>query len=245
MNQKIKLLGIGSLVLTLLSFSDTAFACSCAKAPTPCRAYEQAEAVFIGTPKEVSRIESKDEIRNSGRAYRIFRFSVDQAFRVVNNSQVSVVTGQGAGDCGYDFKIGEQYLVYAYRDSQKMLSTSICSRTKPVRIADEDLEYIHGLSKASTGGWVFGEVFKTRRTHGGLWPLEGVKVTVVGQGKSVTVMTNKYGKFRVSSLPEGNYKVRVSPPEGLSDKSNESDVKVTDRGCATVEFWLKVDGRVK
>lgn len=40
MNQKMKLLGIGSLALTVLSFGDTAFACSCAKAPTPCHAYE-------------------------------------------------------------------------------------------------------------------------------------------------------------------------------------------------------------
>jgi Carboxypeptidase regulatory-like domain len=245
MNQKIKLLGIGSLVLTLLSFSDTAFACTCVKAPTPCQAYEQAGAVFIGIPKEVSRNESKDNTGNSGRASRIFRFSVDQAFRGVNNSQVSVITGQGAGDCGYDFKIGEQYLVYAFQDSQKMLSTSICSRTKLVRNADEDLEYIRGLSKASPGGWIFGEVFKTSRTHGGLWPLEGVKVTVVGQGKSVTMVTDKYGKFRASSLPEGNYKVRVSPPDGLTDKSNERDVKVAERGCATVEFWLKADERAK
>ncbi|MGH9753179.1 MAG: hypothetical protein ACREA2_10385 [Blastocatellia bacterium] len=238
-----KLLSIGSLVLTLASFGETAFACSCAKAPAPCQAYAQAEAVFIGTPKEVSRIESKDKI---GYGYRVFRFSVDQAFRGVNGSQVSVMTGRNDGDCGYGFKIGKQYLVYAYRIHQKQetLSTSICTRTKPVRNADEDLEVIHGLSKASPGGWVFGEVFKFNRTQGGLWPLEGVKVTVIGQGKSVAVMTDKYGKFRVSSLPEGNYKVRVLPPEGLSDGSNESEAKVADRGCATVEFWLKVDGRV-
>src|SRR5262245_30846592 len=149
MNQKLKLLGIGSLVLTLLPFSDTAFACSCAKAPTPCQAYGQAEAVFIGTPKEVSGIELKDKIENSAYRYRIFRFSVDQAFSGVNGSQISVMTGRGSGDCGYDFKIGEQYLVYAYRHYQKkeMFSTSICSRTRPVRNADEDLEVIHGLSK--------------------------------------------------------------------------------------------------
>ena len=57
MNQKLKLLGLGSLILTLLSAGESAFACSCAKAPTPRKAYEQAEAVFIGTPKEVSGIE--------------------------------------------------------------------------------------------------------------------------------------------------------------------------------------------
>ncbi|HEV2668179.1 MAG TPA: carboxypeptidase-like regulatory domain-containing protein, partial [Blastocatellia bacterium] len=127
---------------------------------------------------------------------------------------------------------------------KEMLSTSICTRTRSIRNADEDLEYIQGLSKASPGGWVFGEVFKSNRGPEGLLPLEGVKITVEGQGKSVTVTTDSDGKFRASSLPEGNYKVRVAPPEGLSAGSNESEVKVVDRGCATVTFWLVVDGRV-
>jgi hypothetical protein len=251
MNQKLKLLSIGSLVLTLLSFSDTAFACSCMGTRPPCEAYWQAEAVFIGTPKEVSWIEIEDKIENSTFKYRerVFRFSVDQAFRGVNGSQVSVMTGQGGGDCGYGFKIGELYLVYAYRDNQKkdMLSTSICTRTRPIRNADEDLEYIQGLSKASPGGWALGEISRASRTQEGvlqLLPLKGVEVTVEGQGKSVTVATDSDGKYLASALPAGTYKVRVAPPEGLSARSNESEIKVADRGCASTSFFLWIDGRV-
>jgi len=248
MNHKLKLLSIGSLVLTLLSFSDTAFACDCMGTRPPCEAYWQAEAVFIGTAKEVSWIELEDKIENSTFKYRkpVFHFAVDQAFRGVNGSQVGVMAGQGDGDCGYGFKIGERYLVYAYRDNQKkeMLYTSICARTRPLREADEDFEYIKGLSKASPGGWVFGEVFKSGRGPEGSLPLEGVKITVEGQGKSDTVTTDSEGRFHASSLPEGSYKVRVAPLEGLSDRSNEREVKVADRGCATVTFWLEVDGRV-
>jgi len=247
MNQRLKLLSIGSLALTLLSFSDTAFACTCRQPHLPCEAYGQAEAIFIGTVKELSWIEEEEKIDDLiiKRQRLVFRFSVDQAFRGVNGAQVPIITGLGGGDCGYSFKIGEQYLVYASRDYRKkeMFSTSICTRTRPVRNADEDLEYIRGLSKASPGGWVLGEIFKSSRTQERPLPLEGVKVTVEGQGKSITVATDSDGKFRASSLPEGSYKVRVSPPEGLSDRRNESEVKVIDRGCATVRFWLTVDGR--
>jgi Carboxypeptidase regulatory-like domain len=250
MNRKLKLLSIGSLVLTLLS--ETAFACDCMLSPHPCEAYWQVEAVFIGTAKELSWIEFEEKLEDLviKRKQPVFSFSVDQAFRGVNGSQVAVKTGMWEGDCGYGFKIGEHYLVYAYRDGQKkeMLATSICTRTRPISNADEDLEYIQGLSKASPGGWVFGEVFKSNRGPEGLLPLEGVKITVEGQGKSVTIMTNSDGKFRTSSLPEGSYKVRVSPPEGLSagrnESENESEVKVADRGCVTVRFELAVDGRV-
>jgi carboxypeptidase family protein len=251
MKRKLKLLSIGSLVLTLLSFSDTAFACDCAGTRPPCEAYWQAEAVFIGTPKEVSWIELEDKTENPTFKYRerVFRFSVDQAFRGVNGSQVSVMTGQGGGDCGYGFKIGELYLVYAYRDNQKkeMLSTSICTRTRPIRNAGADLEYIQGLSKASPGGWALGEISRASRTQEGvlqLLPLKGVEVTVEGQGKSVTVATDSDGKYLASSLPAGTYKVRVAPPEGLSAGSNESEIKVADRGCASTSFFLWIDGRV-
>jgi Carboxypeptidase regulatory-like domain len=248
MNRRWKLLSIGSLVLTLSSISETALACACTRPPLPCEAYWQVEAVFIGTAKELSWIEFEEKLENIvlKRKRPVFRFSVDQAFRGVNGAQVAVMTGIGGGDCGYDFKIGEQYLIYAYRDQQKkeMLSTSVCTRTRPIRNADEDLEYIQGLSKASPGGWVFGEVFKSGWAQERPLPIEGVKVTVEGQGKSVILASDGDGKFHASALPEGSYKVRVAPPEGLSDRSNESEVNVVDRGCATVRFWLTVDGRV-
>src|SRR5262245_59602415 len=143
MNQRWKLLSIGSLVLALLSLSENALACVCDLTRPPCEAYWQAEAVFIATPEELSWIEFEDNLPELviKRKQPVFSFSVDQAFRGVNGSQVAVLTGMGGGDCGYGFKIGEQYLVYAYRDGQRkeMLATSICTRTRPVRNAGADL----------------------------------------------------------------------------------------------------------
>src|SRR4030095_256476 len=124
MNRRWKLLSIGSLVLTLSSISETAFACACTRPPLPCEAYWQVDAVFIGTAKELSWIEFEEKLEDLALKPKqpVFRFSVDQAFRGVNGAQVAVVTGIGGGDCGDDFKIGEQYLIYAYRDQQKKRS---------------------------------------------------------------------------------------------------------------------------
>lgn len=244
MNQK-KLLGIGSLVLALLSFVDTAFACKCARTPTPCEAYGQAHAVFIGTAKELSWIEFEEKLEGvvAKRKQPVISFSVDQAFLGVNGSPISVMTG--GDDCGYEFKIGEQYLVYASRRQKKeMLSTSACARTRPVRNAGVDLEYIRWVSKPSPGGWVFGSVFKANQASQRSLPLEGFEVTVEGQGKSVTVTTDSDGEFHASSLPDGNYKVRVAPTNGLSARINELEVRVADHRCATAPFWLEPDGRI-
>src|SRR5262245_63030054 len=137
MNRRWKPLCIGSLVLTLLSMCETGFASVCTRPPLPCEAYWQVEAVFIGTAKELSWIEFEEKLEGFAlkRKRPVFKFSVDQAFRGVNGAQAAVMTGIGGGDCGYDFKIGEQYLVYAYRDQQKkeMLSTGVCTRTRPIR----------------------------------------------------------------------------------------------------------------
>src|SRR5258708_4102213 len=38
-------------------------------------------------------------------------------------------TGLGGGDCGFDFEVGKQYLVYAFNDEAGELSTNICTRT--------------------------------------------------------------------------------------------------------------------
>src|SRR5881409_1090518 len=73
---------------------------------------------------------------------RAVRISLDQIFRGVEGGEVEVLTGFGGGDCGCGFKQAQQYLVYAYRSDDGQLRTSICTRTKSISEADDDLAYI-------------------------------------------------------------------------------------------------------
>lgn len=84
------------------STSSPARACSCFPAGPPCQAYGSASAVFAGTAVSM---------RRPGTAYgeRVFKFSVDQAYLGVNGTEVEIFTGNGGGDCGYNFTIGERY----------------------------------------------------------------------------------------------------------------------------------------
>jgi hypothetical protein len=52
-----------------------------------------------------------------------------------------VSTGYGGGDCGYLFKPGVDYLIYAH-GSPNDLSVVICSRTAELSHAGEDLSYL-------------------------------------------------------------------------------------------------------
>src|SRR5205823_463106 len=56
--------------------------------------------------------------------------------------RVSVRTEGNEGMCGFGFKTGRDYLVYAFRDqraAETMLETSICTRTQELPGADADI----------------------------------------------------------------------------------------------------------
>jgi hypothetical protein len=65
------------------------------------------------------------------------------------DSVAVVGTGGGGGDCGYGFAAGEIYLVYAFERAGR-LYTTICTRTRLVRDAAEDLA---SLGPPSVDSW--------------------------------------------------------------------------------------------
>ena len=125
-------------------------ACSCAGSGSPCEAYGEASAVFTGIVTGGSLIKIKDR----GDEYQQLKlsFSIEENFRGVEGSVTEVITGLGYADCGFGFERGGRYLVYAYRSQEdKKLYTSICTRTRSLPEAGEDLKYLRGLSSASPG----------------------------------------------------------------------------------------------
>jgi Carboxypeptidase regulatory-like domain len=146
------------------------------------------------------------------------------------------------------FKHGERYLVYTYTNSQNnKLYTSICSRTRTLSNADEDLQYIRGLSSAKPGALIYGEVRRYRHEAKGRsqeTAMEGIKINIDGEQGQVETRTDLKGQFSVSGLPGGAYKIKISLPIGLMSHQAEREIKVADRGCALVHFGVVSDGRL-
>lgn len=57
-----------------------------------------------------------------------------------------VLTGRGEGDCGFHFQPGVEYLIYARRLPSGDLVTDICTRTRQITGAREDLAILDGAS---------------------------------------------------------------------------------------------------
>lgn len=106
------------------------FACSCTMPRAPSEELKKATAVFSGMVTDIDR-------NLTGYGYKV-KFDVEKIWKGISDKTVVVSTGMGGGDCGYGFKEGEKYFVYAYGDISS-LSASICSRNRLLSAAGDEL----------------------------------------------------------------------------------------------------------
>src|SRR5262245_51732739 len=159
-------------VFLLITMGAGAFACSCIGSAPPCQQVWNVSAVFAGTvvaidqPDLLPRLPPGEGVPSNRSVARrqnpsqptefpkkVVRFAIKEAWNGVSagEKEIEVETGLGGGDCGYGFERGEDYLVYAYRSPQGRLTTGICSRTRRLSAAEEDLAYLRSLDKAKEG----------------------------------------------------------------------------------------------
>lgn len=152
-------------------------ACSCIKAGPPPVEFNKYTAVFSGTVTYITDkrnfgiIMIEEAMRLAGFHPSIYymerfwgykvTFAVSKSWKFVEATSIQVDTGYGMGDCGYNFFVGNDYLVYASRahgNPGGYLVTSICSRTAELSQAADDLSYLNTLptlklKPASHGIW--------------------------------------------------------------------------------------------
>lgn len=124
------------LIVSLMFAAEAGFACSCAPPRSAAEELERAAAVFSGKVVEIKKHKQAENIFTAVEV--IFR--VERSWKGAEGETVSVFTSGWSAACGYGFKGGRTYLVYAHRDAEGRLSTSTCSRTRRLKDAREDLE---------------------------------------------------------------------------------------------------------
>lgn len=247
----------GLAFIALLLVAQTASACSCAfGGGAPCQEYWRVDAVFSGTVVSSGRITVDHGSYKSD--MRLLRMTVEQPIRGIQSAELDVITGWGGGDCGYGFQVGKRYLVYAYRDAKdNRLSTSICTRTRPLADADDDLAFIRALPTSGMAGLVFGKV--GRRNYewkeGEQWfrPVADAELTIEGRTTQYQAQSDAKGNFWIEKVLPGKYLVKLKLPSGLIRNSLrkdegattvENEIEVAAHGCAETVFYLESDTRV-
>jgi len=129
-----------SIFLIALTASDV-FACSCFQPEdVPIEkqvkdAYTKSTLVFVG---EVVEIIKKPDV------YSV-RFKVEKTWNKNFQKEITVSTAKQSNLCGYSFRVGKKYLVYANGENNN-LSTNICTRTASV-VSNKDIAFLNKIKK--------------------------------------------------------------------------------------------------
>ena len=131
-----------------------ASACQCTMLPggqDADRALAYSVAVFSG---EVVKIAPPSPFK-SGADLETDTFRVSEVWKGPEQRTLEVHTALFGASCGYPFKEGQEYLVYAYT-GKRGLEVDLCNGTQPLSEAQADLGVL-GAGKKPTGGGVLSD----------------------------------------------------------------------------------------
>lgn len=114
----------------------SSLACTCAPPQSASQELNRSTAVFSGKVLEVKRHKRSADLFASVQVI----FEVEKVWKGIDSKTVSIFTSSQSSACGYGFKEGRTYLVYAHGIAERRLATSICSRTSKLKDAREDLK---------------------------------------------------------------------------------------------------------
>lgn len=132
------LFSISVIILVTFSHTKPARTCSCLPPPPPAKAFAEADAVLMGKVVSFELLPSMDR--------RMAGIAVLKIWKGEKNDADSIFTGPHSAACGYDFEVGQTYVIYAFKDEGGKLYTHLCTRTAPVEQATEDLKFLESLS---------------------------------------------------------------------------------------------------
>jgi len=200
----------------------------------PCHEFWRASAVFAGRVISVtedtekwpwpSSVNSKEPYKPPDGLSAVHAvFEVSEPFRGVSESKIEVRGPKISSEHSIDFRVGQEYIVYAYRyQSRPYLSTSACRRTSRIENAAEDLAYARSLATSTaTGARIFGKVVRSTYPR-------PIQISLRLGEKSWKTQTNAEGDFEFTGMSVGDYQVLL--PSGAQFPARVLDV----RGCACV-----------
>ncbi len=120
-------------MLALLAGAEPVHACSCAPSGSPAEALERADSVFAGEVTSV-KFSGTSPYRLSSSALVTVEFRVTRVWKGPRWPTLTVETERSEISCGFEFKEGQNYIVYTWEGRR----TGLCTRTAPAWMAFAD-----------------------------------------------------------------------------------------------------------
>jgi hypothetical protein len=116
-----------------------AFACSCVPPGPDHGAVDDAVAVFSGTVLKTQAPQEGKKIISSVLPI-VYTFEVDAVVKGDVGSIEKVESPNSGASCGYRFRTGHRYVVFAHDEKDRAFQVSLCSNTRELAL-DEDIDF--------------------------------------------------------------------------------------------------------
>lgn len=231
-----------ALGASLTTAASPAQACSCMSSGPACQAYWNTDAVFDATVVRIERAPRDEVLGNEvvTVSKRLVTLDIRQTWKGLESGRLQVVTDADEAACGFEFKEGVRYLVFARQGRSGELEVSLCSATREFDGTGDAAEFLASLARSGLGGRVFGTIrYSAARGEANLappTPLPDVTVTLTGHGRALTAQA-RGGKYEFSALPTGSYNLSATAPDGYATAGWPGTVVIPDpRACAEHHF---------
>jgi hypothetical protein len=232
---------------------------TCPYGPAPCEAYEQADAVFVGTVTRIVPATIRREWTDAD-----YDQTANVAIKKVYKGYESrsIVLRQLGRRNAQKFIQGASYLFYAnYDRAARIWEVRPCGRTVMSEYAQLDLRYVEGLRALSGRTRVSGKVARFENVPDAEMSapegLAGIRVRFTGGEHEYEARTDAGGIFEFLDPPPGRYRIEARVPNGLVffgalhtgadpiGRARTLELELGERGCAEVILLFTDDKPLK
>lgn len=213
-------LGFILLLLFVVGLKN-AEACSCGPTPNVLDAFEESKNVVVLKAVSVEKVDpQKDGAGYFVDGVKSTKMVVEKVYKGKLKVGDELTFSQGGGaNCIWTFNeqsIDKEYLFYLDEGSRETRWTGFgCGRSTGIENAADDLLYLDNLNDVRGKSRISGRIEFENYSESGTEPnVEGIKISVVGNGKTFKLKTDKNGVYEIYNLPAGVYYIIPDIPKG-------------------------------
>ncbi len=222
---------LAPLGLLLVLTAAPAFGCTCSKLPPgTCPGLQADDVVFTGTVIDIEVLKpaanasgaqdpGTDATGTQDAATPItrYRFRVDERFAGAGEATIDIFSGGDDGDCGYNFKLGDQYIVFTQQETEGRLFATICNGTRPASEGRALVPQLRAMKTHERVASVFGVL---RRSDPPLLapsddpedPLPNIKLKLRSKDDRFSSSTGPDGVYTFYDVHAGEYSYTADLP---------------------------------
>jgi hypothetical protein len=242
-----------AFVVVVLGWPSRADACSCIESGPACQAFWKTDAVFDATVDRIEDVSGPPQdlgTRVVSFPENLVRMTVRQALKgVAATGPIEVSTASEGSACGFDFKPGRRYLVFAWkRPADGRWVASLCSATQEYDGAGDTAAFVASLAAPAKGGRVFGTVNTYDKRfdyeHTSRERRVPARMRLIGAGREQSIVSTD-GSYEFRGLEPGRYELEMDPPSGYASNHTRRNIEIPNgRACQRERFSVSPAGRV-